>query len=172
MADAEQSSAGSAHCDSADRRASLCASRRRRWERDSGVVSRVILGNGAHCRGGADVPFFGMSVPMGLQPAKADENRVAHTSRRLLSRCMRPFLGALQRGTYIPPKNGGTYAPPLVFRPCALLVLKRRIHPDNKRRDVGATGGEGGRGMQGSGEEGLQSGGRGGAEAGGCWGRT
>ena len=27
------------------------------------VVSRVILDNGAHCKGGADVPFFGMSEP-------------------------------------------------------------------------------------------------------------
>jgi len=27
------------------------------------VVSRVILDNGAHCREGADVPFFGMSAP-------------------------------------------------------------------------------------------------------------
>jgi len=27
------------------------------------VVSRVILDNGAHCTGSADVPFFGMSAP-------------------------------------------------------------------------------------------------------------
>jgi hypothetical protein len=55
---------------------------------------------------------------MGLRPTKRDENRVASRlagSRRLLSRCMRPLAGALQHGAYMPTKDVGTYAPPILL---------------------------------------------------------
>jgi len=55
-----------------------------------------------------------MSVPMGLRSAKAyekHENWVAPTSRRLLSRCRRPFADEIQRGAYVPTLFVGTYAP-------------------------------------------------------------
>jgi hypothetical protein len=48
---------------------------------------------------GADLCLL-RSVPVGLLPARADKNWVAHTSRRLLSRCMRPFAGALPNGAH------------------------------------------------------------------------
>jgi len=50
---------------------------------------------------------------MGLRPAKRHEkqSRVAQTCRSLA--CLRPCL----EGAYIPPKYGGTYAPPWFFDP-------------------------------------------------------
>jgi hypothetical protein len=53
---------------------------------------------------------------MGLRPAKPHEkqSRVAQTCRSLA--CLRPC----PEGAYIPPKYGGTYAPPWFFDPAAL----------------------------------------------------
>jgi len=55
-----------------------------------------------------------MYAPMGLRFAKPHEkqSRVAQTCRGLA--CLRPC----QEGAYIPPKYGGTYAPPWFFDPC------------------------------------------------------
>jgi hypothetical protein len=100
------------------------------------------------------------SVPMGLRPAKPHEKqpRVAQTCRSLA--CLRLY----PKGAYIPPKYGGTYAPPWFFDPAPLSrkciippkyggtyappwffdpapLSRRRIHPAKARRDVCATPG-------------------------------
>ena len=84
----------------------------------AGAAGRLLLPPGTDLLSsrlqltGADIRS--VFVPTGLRPAEADESWVAHRSRRLLSRCMRLFAGALRRGAYLPTEGVGTYdAPPL-----------------------------------------------------------
>ena len=68
--------------------------------------------------------LYPKSVPVRLLPAKPHEkqSRVAQTCRSLA--CLRPS----QEDAYIPPKYGGTYAPPWFFDPVPMGLRPAKAH--------------------------------------------